>query len=552
MTRSLFPLLALVASLSAAEPVRQASEARLWLKVPAGQPPLQGLRVSNGRATSATWEKDPAVRERHSDIVFPIRWWSWSEISVSFTPAHDGPVELTLSGPWAQDKSGTLVRQEILWDDLSADGTDLQNGGFELAADHRPASWTAPWAPYPDTADWPLARTEALQGKSLAATWHDRPLTQSLQVKAGQLVTLKLHAKAATPPDFTPPKRLGGDTPAHRALSGLKRGVNLGNGWEAPPGNSWGVRFTTDDIDRIAAQGFDHVRVPVAWHFYLKPGKQGLQISPALLADLEPVLQRALDRKLAVLLDWHHFDDFTTAPADHLGTFIGGFEAIARHFKSWPPGLFLELLNEPRDALTTEAANPIYQKTIAAIRAIDAKRIIVVSPGQWGQVGELDKLRLPDGDERVIVTVHCYEPFYFTHQGAGWTQLQDLRGIVYPGPPPTPYQIPATLRENSGLRAFIDGYNSLPGDQNPSSARTIRETLDAARAWSLYFGRPIHLGEFGCHNPGDHDSRARYLRDVRTLAETRHIPWALWEWKAGFGYWDPQTNRPRFHHSLFE
>ena len=175
-----------------------------------------------------------------------------------------------------------------------------------------------------------------------------------------------------------------------------------------------------------------------------------------------------------------------------------------------------------------------------------------MSPGRWGSVNELDQLRLPDTDERIIVTIHCYEPFQFTHQGAGWVGYQDLRGIIYPGPPATPYQIPGALRGDAGLRAFIAGYNTLPGEQNPCSARPIRETLDAARAWSLHFGRPVLLGEFGSHNPGDHDSRVRYLREVRTLAEARHIPWTLWEWKAGFGYWDPQKNRANFHHSLFE
>ena len=396
MKRILIPLLALAASLSAQEPVQQASDARLWLKVPAGQPPLRDIRVSNGSAAPAAWEKDPAVRERHTDIVFPIRWWSWSEISIRFTPAQDGSVELVLNGPWAQDPNATLIRQEILWDEITAQGTDIQNGGFEAIADKRPASWQSPWAAYIPLDSWPLAHAEPMRGKGVAATWHNRPLAQTLLVKAGQPVTLTLHAKAATPPDFTPPKRLGNDTPAHRATARLKRGVNLGNGWEAPPDNSWGVHFTTEDIDRIAAEGFDHIRVPVAWHYYLKPGKDGLEISPALLAELEPVLRRALDKKLHVLLDWHHFNDLTTTPADHAARFTAGWEAIARHFQSWPPGLFHELLNEPNAALTTEAANPIYQKTIRAIRAIDPTRILVVSPGNWGKVGELDKLRLPD------------------------------------------------------------------------------------------------------------------------------------------------------------
>jgi endoglucanase len=552
MTRSLLLLLGLAPALAAQEPVRLASSARLWLKVPDGVAPLPHIQVSNGSAAPASWLKDPAARQRHTDVVFPIHWWTWRATTITFTPAHDGPVELVLNGPWAQDKNAGLIRQEILWDDISADGAKVSNGGFEQATDSHPEAWQPQWAPYISPDAWPLAGAAPLTGKGLAASWHNRPLAQTLQVKAGQQVRLRVHAKAALPPDFVAPRRLGADTPAHRALGRLKRGVNLGNGWEAPPPYTWGIRFTTADIDRIAAEGFDHIRVPVAWHYHLKSGAAGWEISPTLLADLEPVLRRALDKNLHVLLNWHHFDALTSDPAANHERFTAGWQAIARHFQAWPPGLFLELLNEPCAALTTAAANPIYQKTCAAIRAIDPKRILVVSAGNWGQVSELDQLRLPDADDRIIVTIHCYEPFHFTHQGANWVQLQNLRGIIYPGPPPQPYQIPESLRDNAAVRAFIEDYNTLPASQNPCSARAVMQALDGAREWSQYFGRPIHLGEFGCHNVGDPASRSRYLKDVRTLAEARHIPWTLWEWKASFGYWDPATNQARFRHSLFD
>ena len=159
---------------------------------------------------------------------------------------------------------------------------------------------------------------------------------------------------------------------------------------------------------------------------------------------------------------------------------------------------------------------------------------------------------MPDDDDRIVVTVHCYEPFHFTHQGANWVGLQALEGVRYPGPPENPLVLPESLRENQAVRAFLDAYNQLPAGQNPSSARTVREMLDSARDWSRHFGRPVHLGEFGAHQTGDHASRSRYLRDVRTLAEERGIPWTLWEWKAGFGYWNPRTNRPNFREPLMD
>ncbi len=552
MYRTLFTLLALTAILSAQQPLIQATSARLWLKVPADQPPLRDMRVSTGSASPAPWEKDLAVRERLCDILFPIRWWAWNEIEISFTPGGDGSVELSLNGPWAQEKNGAMPRAEILWDNITAVGAEIRNGDFEQSTDKGPSAWESPWSPYLAAENWPLTETQPLSGKSVAASWCQRPLNQTIQVKAGRKVILKLHAKAATTPDFIAPKRLPENTPAHHAMARLKRGVNLGNGWEAPPDQDWGLRFTTQDIDHIADEGFDHIRVPVAWHHHLKEKDGVYAIEPAFLAEIEPVLRRALDRKLHVMLNWHHFNDFTAAPAAHLGRFIGVWETLARHFRSWPPGLFLELLNEPCDALTTESLAAIYQKTSAAIRRIDPQRILVMSPGQWGQVSELDKLRLPDADDRIIVTVHCYEPFQFTHQGAGWVGYQQLRGIVYPGPPTKPFVIPDSLKNDTGVRAFVDGYNTQPSTSNPSSAFHLRQTFDAARAWSRHFGRPVHLGEFGSHNAGDHSSRSRYLHEVKSLTEERGIPWTLWEWKASFGYWDAVKQQPVFRKALME
>lgn len=550
--RPLSLLLALTASLAAQETAKQTTVARLWLKTPASQAALRDIQVSIGSATPAPWEQDPAARERQIDVIIPVRWWDWRECTLSFTPVEDGSVDLILNGPWEEEKPGTPFRKEVLWDDLSAEGTRLDNGGFEIQQNGKPESWKTVYRDYLAADAWPLAKAEPLQGKFLAATWQNRPLAQTLALKAGQKVTLKLHAKAATLPGFVAPKRLGQDTPAHRAVAQIKRGMNLGNCWDAPPPYTWGVRFTPEDIDNIAAQGFDHIRVPVAWTYHLKPGADGLEIDPALLTDLEPVLRRALEKGLHVLLDWHHFDALTDDPQANRASFVASWETIARHFKSWPPELFLELLNEPRDALTTEVANPIFADAIAAIHRVDPERIVFVSPGNWGDIRELDKLRLPDGDDRIAVTVHCYEPFYFTHQGAGWVKLRGLRDMTYPGPPATPFVIPDSLKENVGVRDFIEGYNTLPADRNPCSAIVVRELLDLAREWSVNFGRPVHLGEFGSRNTGDQASRSRYSRDVRTLAEARHIPWALWDWKASFSYWDTKNNQPLFREGLFD
>ena len=543
-------LLALAGTALCEDVVRQASQARLWLRVGEGGAPLPDVQVSAGSASPLSSGKETPPKDQATDVSFPIHWWSWSNITISFTPSQDESVEIILNGPWTGGKDGKPLRQEILWDSIQATGATIENPGFETQTDGTPTGWKSSYGPYLKSGEWPLDTIEPMEGKNVAATWHNRPLSQIIQVKAGQLVTLQFQAKSATPPGFVAPKRLPANTAAHKAAARLKRGMNLGNCWEAPPPYTWGIRFTADDIDRIAAEGFDHIRVPVAWQHYLKPGDSGQVIDPALLADLEPVLRRALEKKLHILLDWHHFDDLTTDPVANRARFVQGWKTITTHFKSWPEALYFELLNEPRDALTTEVANDLYAETLAEIRRICPDRAILVSPGSYGDIKELDRLKLPDQDDHLIVTLHCYDPFYFTHQKAGWVQLGGLRGLRYPGPPASPLEVPASMQDNEAVKNFIHDYNTLPADRNPSSAISIRKLLDAARAWSEYFGRPVHLGEFGSHDAGDLESRLRYTRDVRTMAEARGIPWTLWEWKASFGYWDSNNNKALLREAL--
>lgn len=523
-----------------------AAEARLFLRVPDDAPPLRDVRVSMGQARTGDFEGTPEKQQRLTDISFPVQWWRWREFTVSFTPAHDGSIELDLNGPWGEAKPGVLQQQEILWDGFSAKGTEISNGGFEELKDGKPAGWDSPWRPYPDTATWPLTSGEPFEGKACAASWHGRPLVGRIPVKAKVPVTLKLHARAATVPGFKKPAILPQDTPAHLACARLKRGVNLGNHWEAPPGG-WGIKYEVSDIDRIAAEGFDHIRVPVAWHYHLEDGA----IKSALLEELEPVLKRALEKKLTVIVNWHHFEALCKEPEANRAAFLAGWDVVARHFKDWPPELYLELLNEPNGALDHDMLTRIHAEAIATIRKSNPQRILLANPPQWASVRGLDRFFLPDGDDRIIPSVHSYEPFEFTHQQAEWVNLKDLRGISYPGPPPKPVVLAESLRGNASLASWLEAYNTRQGSDNPCTAATFETLLDDAAAWSKHFGRPIHIGEFGAYQKADPASRGRYVHDFRSAAEKRKLPWALWEWKAGFGYWDSESGKPLLREALF-
>src|SRR5262249_46526132 len=152
----------------------------------------------------------------------------------------------------------------------------------------------------------------------------------------------------------------------------------------------------------------------------------------------------------------------------HKDRFLALWKQIAEHYKSAPDGVAFELLNEPKDKATTTVLNPIYAQAIALIRKSNPKRTLFVGPGKWNQASELVNLRLPDDDDNLIVTVHSYDPFYFTHQGATWAGPDvKLSGIRYPGPPAKPLVPPANLKLTANAKNFLDAYNTQPAASNP-------------------------------------------------------------------------------------
>ncbi|MDB6021653.1 MAG: retaining beta-glycosidase [Pedosphaera sp.] len=346
----------------------------------------------------------------------------------------------------------------------------------------------------------------------------------------------------SNPPEMKPID--GAHSQARQSAVHFMHGANLGNYLEVPRGQDWGVRINPEDFDHIKAEGFDHVRVPVGWHRYTGPGPE-FKLEDEIFAKVDFILTNALSRGLAVMLNIHHFDEFTTNPTNEVARFVAIWGQIATHYAQLPDTVVFELLNEPKDAATTTVLNPIYAQAIAEIRKTNPRRTIVVGPGRWNQVSELKNLILPNDDDNLIVSIHCYEPYYFTHQGATWGGPDvKTKGIKFPGPPPTPLVPDESLNLRQGVRDWLKRYNTLPSALNPSSSAAFEGTMKLARRWSEYYGRPVHVGEFGCFTGADPMSRARFYAEFRRVCAEQKLGWAIWDWNAGFRYWDPQKNEP--------
>ena len=328
----------------------------------------------------------------------------------------------------------------------------------------------------------------------------------------GRLCLLFLFAFTAAGQNDLPAMKRNADrnTPAYLAARGFMRGVNIANYLEVPPGEHWDTPHTVADLKLIRAEDFDHIRLPVGWHHYTGPAPD-YKVSAEIFAKADEMVTNATALGLNVIINLHNFNEFTTDPAANAAWFHAIWRQVAAHYAGSPPDVAFELLNEPKDAATTVVLNPIFAETIREIRQTNPHRTIFVGPGLWNSPGELPKLRLPDDDQNIIVTLHCYDPMFFTHQGADWVgPEQRVTGIVFPGPPKTPLGPDPSLDLKPWTLERIHKYNTLFGESNPSSSKPFRDKIQQAKAWSEEFGRPFTSANLE-HSPRRTSNRARVI-----------------------------------------
>ena len=534
-------LVCVLAAQAQTNPVQMATEARFDLISSTSVGALSNGYMLNGDGSVArqTWI-DPTNQPLSYTVQFTIVHFAWTEAAFTFTPASNGTVTLTLRGPWELAYSNVIYRQEVLWDAGSATNAAIINGSFEILSGGVPVRWTPAYGdPAVDTGP-----VTPVDGTNYSRVWHDGPWNTTFTVTGGLPVTLHFYARAVFPTNSPDMQRITStNTPAHVAALKFMRGVNLGNDLEAPPGQDWGSHYTTNDFINIRNEGFDHVRIPAGWNYHVGAAPD-YTISNSFFAQVDFMVTNALNQGLAVIINIHNWNEFGMNALAYTNEFYVLWQQIAAHYSNSPPSVAFELINEPNGpGATTAILNPIYAEAIREIRLTNPGRTIFVGPSQWNQISELSNLQLPDTDSNLIVTVHCYDPFVFTHQGATWPGPDTATvGVLFPGPPPSPLIPAAGIGDY--VTNWIAAYNTTPAEGNPSSPIAFQAKLQVAREWSDYYGRPVHVGEFGAYTMADPVSRANFYTAIRSTFDRLGLGWAMWDWNAAFHYWDTNTDQP--------
>ncbi|MCI0379187.1 MAG: glycoside hydrolase family 5 protein [Gemmataceae bacterium] len=301
----------------------------------------------------------------------------------------------------------------------------------------------------------------------------------------------------------------------------LGRGINLGNALEAPKEGAWGVTLQADYFKEIKAAGFATVRLPVRWSAHAQKSAP-FAIDEDFFRRVDWAVDQALANKLCIIINVHHYDEIMREPDEHFPRLEALWEQISARYKDRPTDVVFELLNEPNGKLNEAKWNAMIPKLLAAIRKTNPTRPVIVGSGQWNSIRALDKLELPD-DRNLILTVHYYDPFEFTHQSAGWVKgSEKWQGRTWSG--------------------------------TETEQAAVKKSLEKAAAWAREHKRPVFLGEFGAYQRADMESRARWTRFVAREAERLDFNWAYWEFCSGFGAYDAKAGhwRPQLKTALVD
>jgi len=318
----------------------------------------------------------------------------------------------------------------------------------------------------------------------------------------------------------------------------IGRAINIGNALDAPYEGAWDIVIKEEYFKLIKEKGFDSIRVPI--RFSNKTTAEApYTINESFMERVDWVIEQSLLQELNVIIDLHHFDELIADPNGNKERFLSIWQQISSRYSSQPSSVYYEVLNEPNTTITSTMWNEYLLEAIDIIRLHDPNRTLIIGGSDWNSINGLYQLELPEEDRNIIATIHYYGPMLFTHQGAEWmTDEYGTKGLVWPGPPPVPVEPTEGAQRVDWVNNFFKNYNTKTGADNPASEEELVRDLERAAKWGELNDRPIFLGEFGAYNSADIESRAAWTKKVRTEAERLGMPWAYWEFAAGFGVYN--------------
>jgi len=270
-------------------------------------------------------------------------------------------------------------------------------------------------------------------------------------------------------------------------------------------------------LDFMAAYGFNFVRIPTDYRFWTKDFDY-FHPDESVLASIDGYLDACRARGFQMSLNFHRAPGYCINRNElerhnlwldpiAQDAFVFLWETFARRYRGIPnQALSFDLLNEPpgvgQYGLTRENHAALIRRTVAAVRAIDPAREIVIDGLAGGN------LAMPElADLGVIHSGRGYQPMSVSHYRAGWWKgSAGLPEPAYPG------DYAGQHWDRQTLRSYYQPWRDV----------------EAA-------GAAVHIGECGCYNKTPNDVALRWLADLFGLYKEFGWGFALWNFAGDFG-----------------
>jgi endoglucanase len=247
--------------------------------------------------------------------------------------------------------------------------------------------------------------------------------------------------------------------------------------------------------------------------------------TPKNLPFLDEGIAKLESAGLAVSLDLHDRGQLKLdEPGHNNDGFVSFWQEMARHFAGKSENsIVFELVNEPQFRQNPEVWYDLQSKTVSAIRAIDPARTMMVSGTRFSGIDVLSKLQ-PLPESNLFYTVHSYDPFTFTHQGASWVKdpPQGIKSLTFPSSPENIQTAltHSTPADDSAIRTY--------GDRRYDGAY-LKARLNKALEYGRANHVPIVLGEFGVYpKVTPEDARGRWFAAMGAAIADLGIANSLW------------------------
>jgi endoglucanase len=273
---------------------------------------------------------------------------------------------------------------------------------------------------------------------------------------------------------------------------------------------AWGNPVTTPEmIQLLVDTGFNTLRVPVTWEYFLGPAPD-YKIDAAFLDRVQEVVDYGIDRDMYVILNMHHETfHYTPTNAEYESgktVLVYAWAQIAGRFGGYSEKLIFEGMNEPRlkdsreewTGGTDEARDIINrwnQAFVDVIRASGGNNVrrwlMVTTHAASADDTALKGFVMPD-DDRTIVSVHAY----------------------------TPWMLALNTRATTHTEFDTD---------NPQHRREIDNLFKRLDDFLISKGMPVIMGEMGIINKNNLDSRIAWTAYYTLVAAEYGVPCIWWD-----------------------